>query len=257
MKFEIRQLIVAAAAMLFSVSASSQVPATPRSYAVMSLVGNALTVHTIRPSVGIRSENETRNVLPIAEPVFDAAALRAANAAIREVQPGAKVVLMMTEDAGLYKAQNAMFDAAFDNKDNRDYLISLLKERGVSHLVLITKERDSARFKTSNGFVGTGSLEGLGFFIDVTLHFRTTETFESSSGMLGPFAYVKVRLLDATTLALVREAKATTSDILVRPSALPNAMEMWTSMPSAEKIGHIETLLGEAMNEAIPAVLTQ
>lgn len=241
--------------MLFITSPFSQAETAPRSYAVMSLIGNAISIHTFRPAVGMRSEAETRNVLPIAEPVFDAAALRAANTAIKQVEPSARIVLMMTQDAGLYQAQNAMFDEAHANKDNRDYLVSLLKDRGVTHLLLITKERDNARFKLTNGFAGKGSLEGIGFYIDDTTRFRNSETSDSSDGMLGPFAYVKVRLLDAATLQLVRQIRAIGSTILVRPSAMPNAMEMWTSMASAKKVEHIEDLLNQAMKEAIAPVL--
>ncbi len=255
MKFDFRALPAALATILLLASPFSLAEPAPRSYAVMSLVGNAISLHTVRPGVGTRNEAETRNVLPIAEPVFDAAALRAANAAIKQVEPAAKIVLMMTQDAGLYAAQNAMFDEAHANKDNRDYLASLLKERGVTHLLLITKERDNARFKATNGFVGEGSLEGLGFYIDDTMRFRDSETADSSHGMVGPFAYVKVRLLDATTLQLVRQARAIHSSILVRPSALPNAMEMWTAMTSAKKVEHLENLLDRAMKEAIPPVL--
>lgn len=239
----------------FSIAPASHAEDAPRSYAVMSLVGNTLSVHAVRPDVGIRTEGDSRTVLPITDPVFDAATLRAADAVIRKAQPSAKVVLLMTQDAGLYQSQNAMFEAAHANQDNRAYLLSLLKDRGVSHLLLITRERDNARFEMTNGFVGKGSLEGVGFYIDDTLHFTNVGSSESSTGMLGPFAYVRVRLLDAATLALLRETKSTKSFIIVRPSASPNAMEMWTSMASPAKIKHIEDLLGYAMQDAIPKVL--
>lgn len=244
-----------AAMLLFSVSLASQAQTAPRSYAVMSLVGNAISVHTVRPGVGSRTNADSKHVLAIAEPVFDVAALKAANSAILSAQPGAKVVLMTTQDAGLYQAQNAMFDDGAANKDNRDYLVSLLKERGVSHLVLITKLRANAAFKVRNGYAGNGSLEGLGFFIDDTTLLRNTTTNESSIGMLTPFAHVKLRLLDAKTLALVGEGEAVESTIINRPSATANAMEMWTSLTSATKIDYIDSLLVSAMNEAIPKVI--
>jgi hypothetical protein len=245
------------AALLFSVAAASQAQTAPRSYAVMSLVGNAITVHAIRPSVGTRTEAETRNVLPITETVFDAATLRFADGIIKQVQPGAKTVLMMSSDAGLYAAQNAMFDAEHANKDNRDYLISLLKDRGVTHLLLVTKERDSARFKLTNGVAGKGSLEGLGFYIDETSNLRNGNTQDSARGMLGLFTYVKVRLVDARTLAVVREIAAPQSRIIIEPNAASNAESIWAHMPSPKKIAYLEELLCEAMQEAIPKALAQ
>jgi hypothetical protein len=257
MTLDTRALSAALAAVLFFAVPASRAQAPVRSYAVMSLAGNALSIHTFRHAVAARSEAVTKDVLPIAEQVFDAAALKAAHAAISQVQPGARVVLMMTQDAGLYSAQNAMFDDPAANKDNRDYLLSLLKDRGVTHLLLITKERDSARFKLTNGYAGQGSLEGLGFYIDDTVRFRNAESADSSQGMLGPFAYVKVRLLDASTLQLVRQARSIRSKILVKPSAMPNSMDMWTSMTSAEKIDQMESLLFTAMHEAVPPALAR
>lgn len=255
MKFELRRMVVAFAALLFSVAPAVHAETAARSYAVMSLVGNTISVHTVRPEVGSRTDGNSKHVLPITDTVFDVAALKAANSAIKAVQPGAKVVLMSTQDAGLYKAQNAMFDEAFANKDNRDYLISLLKDRGVSHLVLITKLRANAKFELRDGFAGSGSLEGLGFYIDDTTPLRNTKTFESSIGMLTPFAHVKLRLLDAATLALVGERDAVESTIIHRPSASPNAMDMWTSLTSATKIDYLDGLLCEAMKTAMPALL--
>jgi hypothetical protein len=247
--------MLAAALVATMFSATANAKAAPRSYAVLSLVGNAIHIYTVRPEVGTRTEGESRHVLAIAEQVFDTAALHAANAAIKQVQPDAKVVLMMTQDAGLYAAQNAMFEAPGANQDNRNYLIGLLKERAVSHLVLVTTQRDHAYFKLTNGSAGTGLLEGLGFYIDDTTHFRNTKTFDSSRGMLGPFAYIRMRLLDATTLALVKEVKATRSSIVTKPSSEPSAMEMWTSLKTADKISHLNSLLGEAVTEGMTPLL--
>ena len=257
MKFQVKMFAAAFAATLFSVCSASQAENAPRSYAVMSLVGNAITIHTMRPEVGFRTPGETMTVLPISEPVFDEAVLRAADGVIKRVQPGAKVVLMTTQDAGLYLAQNAMFDAASGNKDNRDYLISLLKDRGVSHLILITKGHDNARFKLTDGFAGQGSLDGLGFYIDDTTQLRNMTTQDSATGMLGLFAYVKVRLLDATTLALVGETVAPRSALITEPGASPNAMDIWTKLAAPKKIAYLEELLGQAMQDAIPKVLVK
>ena len=255
MKSASRVSIAACAAMLFSVSLASHAQTAPRSYAVMSLIGNAVSVHTIRPEVGSRTNGDSKHVLAIAEPVFDVAALKAANNAILSFHPGAKVVLMTTQDAGLYLAQNAMFEAAEANKENRDYLVSLLKDRGVSHLVLITKLRANAAFKVRNGYTGSGRLEGLGFFIDDTTLLRDTVTNDSSIGMLTPFTYVKLRLLDARTLELVGEGDAAESTIIHRPSAVGNAMEMWTSLTSATKVDYIDSLLVSGMKKAMPDLL--
>jgi hypothetical protein len=255
MELNIRILAAALTGLLLNISTVANAQTEARSYAVMSLIGDVIHVDTVRSAVGTRAPGESHHVLDIPDTVFDNAALVAANASIKQAQPAAKVVLMMTQDVELYKAQNAMFDRPEDNKANRDYLIGLLKDRGVSHLILVTKQREHAYFKLDNGSTGTGQLEGLGFYIDDTSRLLDTASSESGRGMLGPFAYVKIRLLDAATLALVAEAKASKSSILIRPSAESSAMDMWTTMASAEKIKCIDELLGEAVAEAIAPLL--
>jgi hypothetical protein len=227
----------------------------PRSYAVMSLAGDAITVLGESQQVGSNLPSHTRNVVPIQEPIFDQAALLAADGVIKSLLPGAKPVLMMTSDPGLYKAQNAMFDLPADNLDNRAYLKTLLKERGVTHLLLVTKTRENANFKLTNGHAGNGSLEGLGFFVDEMFETRNEETLERATGMVVPYAYVKVRLLDAATLELVGQASAMESRIVVRPSASPKAQELWTTLSHADKVDHLRGLLGCAMRGTLPQLL--
>ncbi|MQA42016.1 hypothetical protein [Rugamonas aquatica] len=256
MNLNARILVAAFAGMLFHF-APARAQADARSYAVLSLIGNAIHVDTVRTSVGVRAPGETHHVLDIPDQGFDTTALLAANASIRRLQPGAKIVLMTTQDAELYKAQNTMFERPEANQANRDYLLDLLKDRGVSHLVLVTKQRDNAYFKLDNGSTGTGQLEGLGFYIDDTTMLRGTETAISSRGMLGPFAYVKARLLDARTLALVGEVKSNQSSIVVRPSSEASGMEIWDTMASPEKVDLINALLSDAVKGAMAPLLSK
>ncbi len=119
------------------------------------------------------------------------------------------------------------------------------------HLLLVTKHRDHAYFALTNGMSGSGRLEGLGFYIDDTTNFRDNKTNDSSHGMLGPFAYVKIRILDATTLAQIGERNFTQSSILVRPSTVPSAMALWESMSNAEKLDKLKLELIASVNGAM------
>lgn len=251
----LRRFSCALALLLGVLPAAAHTPATQPSYAILSLAGNALTVHGERQQVGLRVSGQSATVFPIQEPVFDTAALTAADAVLKKLVPGTTPVLMMSSDAGLYQAQNGMFDAPGANEENRAYLRSLLKERGVSRLLLVTRLRENARFNLTNGHAGSGTLEGLGFFIDEMFETRNTETNEHSIGMVVPFAYVKVRLLDADTLAVLGEANATVSRIIVRPAASATADAVWQSLSGAEKTTHLRQLLGCAMQSTVPQLL--
>lgn len=255
MKSGLRQCANCVALILTCLTGPAIAQSPQPSYAVMSLAGDAITVLGDSQQVGSNLPSHTRKVIPIQEPIFDQAVLLAADGVIKSLLPGTKPVLMMTSDQGLYKAQNAMFDLPAENNDNREYLKSLLKERGVTHLLLVTKTRENANFKLTNGHAGNGSLEGLGFFVDEMFETRNEETLDRSIGMVVPYAYVKVRLLDAGTLALVGQASARESRIIVRPSASPKAQELWTTLSHADKVDHLRGLLGCAMRVTLPQLL--
>lgn len=241
----------------FSLALSAHADPVPRSYAVMSLVGNEISLVAFKPETGSRLADDNRNVQPVKDAVFDTAAIQAANNMIKQVEPGAQTVLMLTQDQGLYKAQNDMFDAAGANKDNRDFLLSLLKNRPVTHLVLITKHRGEAQFKLVESYVGKGRVEGLGFYIDDTLTTINQKTLNSSRGVLAPFVYVKLRLIDAKTLEVLAEKYVKESTVVGNASATANGQQTWNILTGAEKISYIEHLLGSAMAETVPRLLAK
>ncbi|MES2299281.1 MAG: hypothetical protein V4582_19730 [Pseudomonadota bacterium] len=255
MRFPSFRLSTSLVMLLLLLPAAAMAQAPTRSYAVLSLVGDAIHLYTVRPEVGTHVPGESRHVLPIKDTVFDTAALAALEASIKQVQPNAKTVLLMSQDTGLYEAQNAMFEAPAAHQADRDYLIGLLKERAVSHLLLVTKQRDNAHFKLTNGVAGTGQLEGLGFYIDDTTEFRNTRSRTATRGMVGPFAYIRIRLLDAATLANLGEVKAAKSEIITNASIKMNAMDLWASLDSAEKVARIKALLDAAVREAAAPLL--
>jgi hypothetical protein len=208
----------------------------------------------VRPDLGGRVPGENRIVVNYPSSVFDQAALVAAGSAIKAAVPEARSTLMMSQDLALYQAQNAMFEAPAANKDNRDYLLSLLQQQKVSHLVLITKLRDNAALKLANGVAGHGRLEGLGFFVDDTIEVRSQESRELRNGIVAPFAYVTIRLLDARTLEVVREVRVTESTIVARPST-DAAVGTWAAVSDADKVSYLGHLLTQAVTAAMPQLL--
>jgi hypothetical protein len=240
-----------------SLTLSAYADPAPRSYAVMSLIGDEISLVAFKPETGSRLADDNRNVQPVKDAVFDTAAIQAANGMIKKVEPGAQTVLMLTQDQGLYKAQNDMFDAAGSNKDNRAFLLSLLKNRPVTHLVLITKHRGEAQFKLVESYIGKGRVGGLGFYIDDSLVTINQKTLNSSRGVLAPFAYVKLRLIDAKTLEVIAEDHVKESTVVGNSSATANGQQTWNILTGPEKIRYLEDLLGDAMTEGVPRLLAK
>jgi hypothetical protein len=224
---------------------------------VLSLVGDTLTLQTSRHEVGSHTNSAPKQVLAMDGQLFDQLALIAARTCIEEVQPGAKAVLMATQDRGLYSAQNAMFELPDAHQDDRDYLKSLLKDQGVSHLVLISKYRSNALVELENANIGAGALEGLGFYVDDTINIRNTTTKDIGRGIMMPYAYVRVRLLDAQSLAVVRETTARKARIYAQPSVESSGMDGFNALSGTEKAKHIRTMLDDAMAVTLPDLLAQ
>lgn len=252
---KIVQAVACCVAVLASAGAHAQSAA--RSYAVLSLAGDALALHAIRHQVGSRTNHAPVEVLAMDEQIFDQTAIVAARAAVLNTQPGAKLRLMMTQDKGLYGAQNSMFDLPDAHREDREYLKSLLASQGVTHLLLISKLRGNAEFKLYNSTVGTGVLEGLGFYVDDMIDLRFRDTQDVARGMFAPFAYVRVRLLDAATLDVVRELSAKQSVVKVQPSADSSGMESFAALTGVDKVQHIRTVLESAMDDMVPRLLAR
>jgi len=248
-------VLVLMSSVLLLLPGLSQAQAKPRSYAVMSLIGNSISLAQYLPETGSRIEGDNRSIIEIKDTVFDNAAVLSANATIKKMDPLAQTHLMLTQDQGLYKAQNEMFDAVDANKDNREFLKSLLKARAVTHLVLITKYRGEAWLRLEESYTGHGRLEGLGFYIDDTLVTRNTKTLNTATGIIAPFAYVKLRLIDAATLDVLNEKYVRESQVVGNANATANGMYTWNILTGKEKIAYLQGLLAKAMDEAMPRLL--
>lgn len=249
--------IVFSMAVLLS-SAAAQADTTPaRSYAVLSLAGDSLALHVYRHQVGSRTDSSPREVNAVDDPVFDQMAIIAARTTLLRLRPGARLRLMMTQDRELYRAQNDMFEHPDKQQENREFLKTLLKEQGVTHALVITKFRGNAELKLLNTTEGSGYLEGLGFYVDDMIETRNTSDQTYSRGMLAPFAYVRVRLVDALTLNVIAEGTAKQSAVIVRPSAESSGMETFVNMTGPDKVKHIRTALESAMESVLPGVMAE
>lgn len=245
-------------ALLVFASLNVQAETVPmRSIAVLSLAGNSLALHVQRHQVGSRTDNAPVEVRPMEDPVLDQVAIIAARTSLLRMLPNAKLNLMTTQDKGLYSAQNDLFEHPEQHVEDREYLKTLLKEQGVSHAIVISKFRSVAAIKLVDATVGTGALEGLGFYVDDMIQTLNKGDDTSSRGMVAPFAYVRVRLVEADSLKVVGQGTAKQSFVIVRPSADSSGMDTFNKMTGADKIKNVRTALEGAMEAILPSVLAQ
>lgn len=223
--------------------------------AFLSLAGDSITTQFFARGTGSKMDGNRKMVMPIENPVFDMEAIQSANKVFKQLRPGVKTTLLVTADKGLFQAQNDLFDAVDANKDNRTYLGSLLSNRAVTQLVLITKNRAYAEFKVDNGMVGSGRLEGLGFYMDNETRLMNGRSLVIGSGFVASFVYLKVRLIDAQTLNVLKEVNVKESDLNVNYQITQVHQVAWDATTSEQKVRRLNEVLAGAMGDAIPALL--
>ena len=248
------RLVLVACLALVAATAHAQADggAVARKYAVLSLVGDALNVVTYFRHTAGGVDPLSRESLPLPGPALDNAALLAAEDALRKSDPRASVVLLAPSSRALYTEQQGLFDGTRLKLPGE--LGAALHGSGATHLVLLTKHRGEARLRTAIGNVGSGKLEGLGFYVDRQMRLRRGDTGESGQGFVAPFVYVRCSLVDVATLAVQREeiAMAAEAYSAARSTATANP---WDALTPAQKVSIIRQMLVAEVGRAVPALV--
>ena len=229
--------------------------AADRVYAAMSLVGDGLLIVQYRAKTGSSLAARQHQAVPMADPVFDRAALLAVEAAVKRAQPAAEVVLLGGRDAGLLEVQSKTLGSAGSAQAVADALVPRLPKTEATHLILVTKGQSASALRVDQSVVDTGPLEGLGFYIDPSIVTRPPEgsAAEASRGLLAPFAYFDVALVDLASGRVLAERPVYASYSYVESQT--GSLTPWESLSSQDKVRILAKLLGEELGKAVPALL--
>jgi hypothetical protein len=225
--------------------------AEPRTYAVLSLVGDKLMVARYEIATGSRLDKNPRRMIDLPDTSFDRAMVFAVEDAIRKAEPGAKVVLLMANDPAIYAAQSATAEAGAAASHVMAAIRPMLAAAGASHLVLVTKHRSDARIKLREGFIGSGTLEGLGFYIDDDTPVFNLGSLEGRKGFLAPFVHVRFSLVDLADSRTLREEPSTAANAVVNPKGTA----VWESLSGDEKARLLQSMLRRQAARAVPRLL--
>jgi hypothetical protein len=227
--------------------------AEARKYAVLSLIGDGMLISQWVPSTGARLDPNTKEFIPIVEGVFDKAALLATNNALKGLDPEAKPVLLFARERFIYEAQNKVLDKGGKTVELLEHIRGLLAGTGATHLILITKLRNEARLKLSDTTVGSGMLEGVGFYIDSNMPIQLVQTGESSTGFMAAFAYFKGELIDLARGQAVNEVRVVASAVHSTPNRM--ALHAWNALSGAQKITMLQDLVSRETTRVIPKLV--
>jgi hypothetical protein len=245
MKFK---LAVVFSLMLSVASAQAGSDSEPRKYAVISLIGDSLTVVTYRPGTGSQLDRNVRETIALPDAGFDHATLLAAGEALKGAEPSGSVSLLQLPSVGLGTDQRRLLDG--QQFAPPEELTVALKKEGATHLLLITKHRAEANLQTSHSKTGSGMLEGLGYYIDRQLRMQRSDTGEVGIGFLAPYAYFKVSLIDLASSTVLKQ-HAVVATTTVSSARNSEGVDPWGALSPTQKI---TTLLGLVKREMPIAV---
>ncbi|HUP98731.1 MAG TPA: hypothetical protein VM073_12345 [Usitatibacter sp.] len=230
--------------------------AQQRQYAILSLVGDELTIVLREMSTGTRIDKNTEVKVPLGTASLDRAMLLAVDDAVRRAEPTAKPILLAPRDPRLFDAAMRSLDAG-GTAAVFEAVRPVLASSKATHLLLITKHRHRAMLRLRDGHVGSGYLTGLGFYVD-----HGSDTKGSSVGMadaergfISPYTYFNVAVVDIASGRVLAEQYVVGSNAHgVTSGTIGNA---WRALTDQEKDAQITRLLQEEAARVVPKVLAQ
>lgn len=235
-----------------SASALAQA-ATPRRYALMSLVGDAFTVVERQEQTGSRLDRNAQTEIPLKSDIFDRAALGVVTELIRRADPSANPTSLLLDEPALYEQQAKLFDGRFVRLPTS--IVKAARDAGATHMLLITKFRAPASFRMLDATVGQGMLRGLGFYVEPEMRINNVQTQETATGFLGVYALYRVSVVDLLTEAIVDERVVNFTDLYTTTGSRANREHPWVALDAKEKIKVIAEILMQTLREQLPPLL--
>jgi hypothetical protein len=231
---------------------AASVESAAEEYAIASLVGRQISLAYAPATPGSRMPAEIPMV-PVAEPVFDEAALQAIAAVLRRTQPQRKIVWLTISDAAIVEAVkvvpspgSAEFTAIVDP------LIAAARSNGATRLIVVLPHRHDVMVSTIHGGVSLGKAAGVGVYFDPAAN-RGRADMPPEYGFLGVFANFRLVVFDAGSgriLATDAVAKGHAYSAFGSPDPYP-----FNAVPAKDKVARIVDLVRSGIEERLPAVL--
>jgi hypothetical protein len=218
--------------------------------AVVSLIGDSITVDTYRRRVGTSIDANNQTTVRLPTPEFDHVALLTAESTLTKLLPATSSIAPLAVPAADSDSDPARLTV--DGKVSpSNPLIAALRQGNFTHLLTVSKHRAAARLQLSGLTVGSGYLRGLGFYIDNDLPTRNLDTGKTGRGFVAPYVFIKLVLVDLASLEVQSEQAITAS---TSRSAADNEQgaDPWGSMTAEDKVSVLKRLTEERIAAALP-----
>ncbi|GAB4564122.1 MAG: hypothetical protein Tsb007_33140 [Rhizobacter sp.] len=223
----------------------------PRTYAVISLIGDKMSVVTYQMSTGSGIDRNRRETIDMTDGLFDKIALSTIEKALNAQPDKPRSQLFELAAPSLFTRQDRFFS---DSKLVLPEAIhTALKSDGATHLLLVTKFRAEARMQADGAKLGSGVIEGLGFYVDHMSEMINNKTQRESKGFLAPFAFMRLSLVDLGSSVVLRQKYIEASTMMI--TANKEAYNPWDTLSPAEKVEHLRHLIDTELTKGVASLL--
>jgi hypothetical protein len=235
-----------AAIAAFWIAAASSAAAQER-WAALSVLGDRISVVYPRGETGTRLNPNLIEAVKMEDDVLDRLALRAV---VQAQVPGVtEIVPLALRDARFYEAQERLLAGDARTQPLLESLLQAVAPARVTHLLVVAKLREEASFRVREGHIGIGRVEGLGFYVDRLTRIQRTDTLETDTGFLAPFAYYRLLLFDIGKGKVVAEERVTASTMYVVAGSREG--DPWRLVSAEKKVEDLERLLNQHTRAAL------
>ena len=254
MKTVLAALLVAVAAT--AVAAQAQPAGVAPKVAALSLIGDRLLVVGGQMQTGSRIDRNRKEQLPLGTDELDTATVIAFESQAKAARPGLDVVLLRASNPSVHELQDAVVAGTRDVRELLSAIAPLARRAGATHLVLFTRSRGEAQIQVVDGSIGSGHIEGLGFYVDRWSRERRTEVGQAEVGILAPFAYFKAVLVNLDGLKVVAEEHSHVARALYGKD-VNSQTDPWEYLSSAQKVQALKAMSAEGLQKMVPRLLAR
>jgi hypothetical protein len=242
--------VIRAAFLALALALAATSVAAQRKYAILSAVGDRITIVTRNMSTGSNVDTNRREPMELSGPGLDNAVLLSAEDGIKAADPAAQALLLAPRTALAENAANASRDGTLEKwaAEVRGQLANL----GATHVIVISKQRADARLNVGRATTGSGKLEGLGFYVDTSYQAADDYGGQGARGFLASYAYVLIRLVDLQSGKQVGEQIVMASNTAVPGADSTRAWDAWTP---DRKVAALRELATKEVEASMPALL--
>lgn len=239
------------------VAAQRSTPPEPlRHVGLFALLGDHLQITLADAPSDTRQDRNKRETMDHPDLGVDQAALRALTDGLGRLQPQARLQMFRAAAPISLADQRLIADSA-NRAQLPDWIIRLINEHSLSHIVLLTRHRGAALLRTSDGDgVGRGTVEGIGFYIDPLIETVNRLTSLRMRGGLGAYVDMRLQLMEVSSGDILAQQHIR-DGVLYGARTDAQSLQPWNVLEPQEKVEVLRRMVEENVARALPDVLRQ